>query len=146
MGKEKTKRHQARVAAFQVLYSLSFTQAPTEDDVKNSYLAIPTNEDNPQEETKETSGFAWELVHGVWSQCQAIDARIQERLTNWRIERLGTIERTLLRLAFFELFFLHQTPPKVIMAETLDLCKEFAEPSAKKFIHGILEAAMKQES
>jgi N utilization substance protein B len=88
-------------------------------------------------------GFAWELTEGVWRHVASLDALIARFSRNWRLERLGRIELTLLRLSLFELAFRPDVPPKAAINEALDLTARFGDAKAKRFINGILDAAAK---
>ena len=140
---KKNSRHHARCHALQVLYGLSFAEAGTRDELQKSYLDSPNNSAESASPETQAEGFAWELVEGVWTFREKIDALIERYSKNWRLNRIGHIELTLLRLAIFELFFRHDTPPKVIINEALELSTQFGELQAKKFINGILDSASK---
>ena len=137
------------MVAFQVLYGLSFATVTTREELERAFLSYPTKEtaEGKAEEcgTEQPQGFAWELVSGVWEQQAALDESISRYSQNWKLERIGHIELTLLRLAFFELFFRSDTPPRVVINEVLELSTHFAEISAKKFINGLLDAAVKDK-
>ena len=64
---------------------------------------------------------------------------------NWRVDRLGKIELTLLRLAVFEMLYRADVPPKVAINEALELSTRFGDAKAKSFINGILDAAIKAQ-
>ena len=93
--------------AFQVLYGITYATITSKEELKAAFAAYPTNGDKPFKEvdTAIHEGFAWELVEGVWSFTKELDAMVAKFSQNWRIERIGHIELTLLRLAFFELFY-----------------------------------------
>jgi N utilization substance protein B len=95
------------------------------------------------DKTTALSGFAWELALGVWSNVRAVDAVIARFAHNWRLDRMGRIELTLLRLAVYELRYRADIPPRVAINEALELCGQFGEASARSFINGILDAAAK---
>lgn len=144
-----SKRHQARMLAFQVLYGLSFSQVQSQDELRQAFMSYPSREDEKTgdlEAHEACAGFAWELVFGVWSMRDPIDALISRFSQNWRIDRIGHIEITVLRLALFELFFRNDTPPKVVINEALELSSHFAEAQARKFINGILDAAVREHT
>lgn len=88
-------------------------------------------------------GFAWELVEGVWKHAADLDRIIARFSQNWRVDRLGKIELTLLRLALFEMLHRPDVPPKVALNEALELATRFGDDKARRFINGILDAAVK---
>ena len=85
--------------------------------------------------------FAEELVRGVWENRDAIDARIEGYLTNWTLSRMGGVDRNVLRVAFYELFFREDAPPVVIINEAVDVAKYFSTRDSGKFVNGILDRA-----
>ena len=143
-------RRAARSRAFQVLYSLQFSPSTTLGDVRTAFLEMPDPTDADMDENAETReeklyGFAWELVEGVWSNVKNLDSVIERFSQNWRVDRLGKIELTLLRLAVFEMLYRADVPPKVAINEALELSTRFGDAKAKSFINGILDAAIKAQ-
>lgn len=149
MSKGKnTSRHGARALAFQVLYGLNFSPVQNAAELRASYFASPDVRDsaeqgvdvNPDEEPQ---GFAWELIFGTWTKQQALDKKIEELAKNWRLERIGKIELTILRLAVYEMLYRDDVPAKVAINEALELSKQFGDENARGFVNGILDAAAK---
>ena len=135
-------RRAARSRAFQVLYSLQFSPSTTLGDVRTAFLEMP---DPTDADMDKLYGFAWELVEGVWSNVKNLDSVIERFSQNWRVDRLGKIELTLLRLAVFEMLYRADVPPKVAINEALELSTRFGDAKAKSFINGILDAAIKAQ-
>ncbi len=130
--------------AFQVLYGITYQSIQTREDLLSAYRSYPTSEEKPcPHDLENTDGFAWELVEGVWSSTAKLDELITQYSTRWKIERIGHIELTILRLAFYELFFRHDTPAKVVINEAIELDTHFGEEAGKRFINGILDTAYK---
>lgn len=141
-GKNATRRGE-RERAFQVLYGLSFTPARHSGRSAPAFRLSPDNAAETEADVPEPAGFAWELVEGVWSKSAELDAAISRFSRNWRVDRMGRIELTLLRLAVFEMLFRRDVPTKVAINEALELSRQFGEGNAKSFINGILDAAAK---
>ena len=143
-AKSATRRGE-RELAFQVLYGLSFTPASDVDDLRRIFRISPDYlaRWQGQEPPVHPSGFAWELVEGVWSKSDELDASISNFSRNWRVDRMGRVELTLLRLAVYEIMFRADVPPKVAINEALELSRQFGEDNAKSFINGILDAVAK---
>ena len=68
-----------------------------------------------------------------------IDAELAEVTTNWRLERLGVIERSVLRLAAAELRQ-GETPPRVVLREAIRLAERYGNPDSARFVNGVLDA------
>lgn len=143
MGASKrATRRNARQLAFQVLYGLCFSPAPDREALSRQFMLSPHNATLGEAGlVRAPEGFAWELVDGVWQRQAELDAAIGRFSHNWRVDRLGRIELTILRLAFFELLWRDDVPPKVAINEALELAREFGDERARAFLNGILDAA-----
>ena len=74
----------------------------------------------------------------VGSQPQ-LDRELGEVTTNWRMERLGVIERAVLRLAAAELLA-GETPPRVVIQEGVKLAERYGSAQSARFVNGVLDA------
>ncbi|HEY8175422.1 MAG TPA: transcription antitermination factor NusB [Gemmatimonadaceae bacterium] len=79
------------------------------------------------------------LLRTAQEQLASIDAALTEVTTNWRLERLGVIERSVLRLAAAELER-GETPPRVVIREALRLAERYGNPESARFVNGVLDA------
>jgi N utilization substance protein B len=79
------------------------------------------------------------LLRTAQQQLASIDAALTEVTTNWRLERLGVIERSVLRLAAAELER-GETPPRVVIREALRLAERYGNPESARFVNGVLDA------
>lgn len=149
MSKKLHSRSAARAKAFQVLYGLEFAPAKSLGALRDAYCDTPDptdadmDSDLPAEPNALPAGFAWELTHGVWGQVAELDELITRHSQNWRLERLGKVELTLLRLAMYELMHRLDVPTRVVINEALELTARFGDAKSKRFINGILDAAAK---
>ncbi|MGA9468231.1 MAG: transcription antitermination factor NusB, partial [Exiguobacterium marinum] len=74
-----------------------------------------------------------------------IDALLVENLKNWRLDRLGNVERTILRMATFELLYVETIPENVTINEAVELAKSFADEEAGKLVNGVLGNIIKED-
>ncbi|MCL2123616.1 MAG: transcription antitermination factor NusB [Desulfovibrionaceae bacterium] len=137
--KTGASRRSERELAFQFLYGLDFAPVSSERELRKRFEQSAATADK----AAALSGFAWELALGVWNNAQLLDAVIARFARNWRLDRMGRIELTLLRLAVYELRYRMDIPSRVTINEALELCRQFGETSARSFINGILDAAAK---
>lgn len=79
------------------------------------------------------------MVRIVATSGEALDAELAEVTTNWRLERLGAIERSVLRLAAAELSA-GETPPRVVIQESVRLAERYGSAEAARFVNGVLDA------
>jgi N utilization substance protein B len=68
-----------------------------------------------------------------------LDRQLADVTTNWRLERLGVIDRSVLRLAAAELQG-GETPPRVIIREAIRLAERYGTPESARFVNGVLDA------
>ena len=87
----------------------------------------------------EERAFADGLLRIVQAQGKELDGALGEVTTNWRIERLGAIERCVLRLAAAELSQ-GSTPPRVVLQEAVRLAERFGSEQSARFVNGVLDA------
>jgi N utilization substance protein B len=89
--------------------------------------------------SEEIRDFTAMLVTGTVQHRDEIDALIQECSTNWSLERIGLVERNILRFAIYELCFLPDIPPNVTLNEAVEVAKKYGTEEAPAFINGILD-------
>lgn len=83
--------------------------------------------------------FADRLIHVVAADCRQLDADLTEVTTHWRLERLGAIERCVLRLGAAEMAQ-GGTPPKVVIQEYVRLAERYGTGRSAAFVNGVLDA------
>ncbi|MGC1829171.1 MAG: transcription antitermination factor NusB [Candidatus Acidiferrales bacterium] len=89
-----------------------------------------------------TRKFSNQLFEGAVAGAPSADRLVEKLSANWRIERLPTVDRCILRLAIFELRSA-TAPPTVAINEALELAKKFSSADAPAFLNGVLDAARK---
>lgn len=83
--------------------------------------------------------FVERLVRGTMSNSKAIDELISKWSQNWRISRMGRVDRNILRLATYELAFEPEIPSKVTLNEAIEIAKRYGTEESGKFVNGILD-------
>ncbi len=94
---------------------------------------------------KAVKEFARELIEGVLNHQETLDEEITASLDTWPFERLGNVEKTILRIAVFELKHCPATPSEVILNEAVSLAEEYATPDSTRFINGVLANIARKE-
>jgi transcription antitermination factor NusB len=95
------------------------------------------------EELAKMRAFAEERIRGVWFNRTALDVLIPPYLENWSLYRLGTVERSALRLGAWELQHC-DIPAPIVINESVDLAKFFSTTKSGRFVNGILDRLGKQ--
>ena len=129
---EQRLRRRARARALQAVYAWDVTQRGTIAAVTGKLwddLSLGAGERE----------FATPLIRTLEARGKEIDDALGGITTNWRLERLGAIERAVLRLAGAELFR-GETPVRVIIQESVLLAERFGSEESARFVNGILDA------
>jgi N utilization substance protein B len=133
------RRHLARELALKVLFELETSPGDLEasggaGDPERAlqYHAAEARAD------PDTTDFAKTLIRGVLENQKEIDARLAEASQNWDLDQMAKVERTLLRIATFEIVYLPSVPLKAAINESIELAKTFGGPDSGKFVNGIL--------
>ncbi|MCL1696010.1 MULTISPECIES: transcription antitermination factor NusB [unclassified Lysinibacillus] len=125
------KRHEAREKALQVLFQLDNTEL-TVEEAMGHIKGQPTNV------------FYEKIVTGTVEHLEEIDATLEKHLEKWSLARLPKIERTVLRLAVYEILYMPETPKRVVLNEAIELCKTFGDEGSSKFVNGVLSKFTEQ--
>ena len=83
------------------------------------------------------------LVQGVEERRQSIDALLREHVTGWSLERLGILERAILRVAVYELGWEKEVPEAAVINEAVALTKRFCSGEAGALVNGVLGSLTK---
>ena len=83
-------------------------------------------------------GFSEERVRGVLAEQGKIDETLERLLDNWELNRLGTVERAVLRMGVWELSHT-DVPPPVVLNEAVDLVNWFSTPKSRAIVNGVLD-------
>jgi N utilization substance protein B len=88
--------------------------------------------------------FAEDLIRGVQTQKAAIDAKIQAASAHWKLDRMATIDRNILRVAVYEMR-MAPTPLKenIAINEAVEIAKKFGTTESASFVNGLLDQVAK---
>jgi N utilization substance protein B len=133
-------RRRAREFALQVLYQADMRQVGAPEALEMLWatqLEVEGLSGTPAD-TDEVA-FAKNLVEGVASNAEDIDAHIEKASLNWRLSRMPVVDRNILRLATFEILLSKDVPTSVSINEAVELAKRFGEKESGAFVNGILD-------
>ena len=86
---------------------------------------------------------AGRIVRTVMQKHEEIDELLRDVTTNWRLERVGVIERSVLRLAAAELLR-GEEPPRVVLQEAVILAERFGSAQSARFVNGVIDAVARR--
>ncbi|MCX7982516.1 MAG: transcription antitermination factor NusB [Syntrophales bacterium] len=136
------RRRKSREAALQVLYGLDMTK----DDVEEAMAlfwemgAYAEDREDAIKYARQIRPFASHLIRGVWQNRREIDRLISRHSEHWSLGRISCVDKSILRLAIFEMLYCQDIPPKVSINEAVDLGKIYGTENSGAFINGILDA------
>lgn len=131
-----SKRRHARESALQILFQFEFDGSRL-DAVIEKFLAVRKADEKERE-------YCRYLVRGVTGHREEIDAEIQSLSKNWKISRMGLIDRNILRLAAFELMYAGDLAAAIVINEAVEIAKKFGGEGSANFINGVLDGLTKR--
>lgn len=117
-------RRQARERALSLLYEAEAKQTTPE----RILAELPVEPD----------GFAVDLVVGVSEHSEQVDELLRRFARDWTVERMPTVDRTLLRIAVYELLHRPDVPTAVVLSEAVELATRYSTEDSGRFVNGLL--------
>jgi transcription antitermination protein NusB len=130
-------RRKAREYALQMLFQWDITH----DDIDQ---VMATFFQNQPEESADVIDFARRLVMGTVEHVERIDELIRRHAEHWRLDRMATVDRNLLRLAVHEFLESKDIPKTVAINEAIEIARRFSSQESPQFINGVLDSIKKE--
>ena len=127
-------RKEARDCAFKILFSKEFSEDNT---------AVELFEREMAEGNFESDDYVKTVLSATDAHKAEIEQTIQAYAVGWKLNRVSAVSRAILKLAIAELFYIPEIPALVSLNEGIELSKSYDSEKAYGFIHGVLNAAMK---
>jgi N utilization substance protein B len=126
------RRTKARECAFQLLHQREITGEPMGAVIEGFWRL--------RAGTPAMRAMAERLARGAQCRTAELDEAIAAAATNWRLDRIAPVDRSILRLGAYELVAEVETPAAVILDEAVELAKRFGEADSPAFVNGVLDA------
>ena len=123
-------RRTARKHAFLTLYQSDVTGKPLGETVARW-----------REYRGDLDDYALKLVWGVEKERETLDGILAEVSEGWPVHRMSAVDRSILRLALFEMIHSDDVPPEVAVGEGVELATGFSGDNAPGFVGGVLRGA-----
>jgi N utilization substance protein B len=94
--------------------------------------------------TSSTVEYVEKVSQELQRESAELDKQIDAALTGWSPERVGAVERAILRLALLEMLHISETPAKVAISEAVDLAKTYSSDDAARFVNGVLDHILRE--
>jgi transcription antitermination protein NusB len=92
----------------------------------------------------EARPFTRELAEGAESHREELDETIGRHARGWELERIAPLERSLMRIALYEIEHSDEVPHEVAIDEAVEIAKEYCGAGAPAFVNGVLGAAVRE--
>ena len=129
-------RRKSSELVFQMLFQADKGKQ-TADAVRKTFWAERSNVE------EEVRGFADDLFRVASERLPEIDGMIEKHTQHWRMERMATVDRNVLREAVAEFLGYPETPRAVVINEALEIARKFSTPESVQFINGVLDSVGK---
>jgi len=133
----KHPRHLGREAVFQALYSQYISnenEAKILHDILGRY-----------DFDKEVEQYVTNLFYRAVENKNYIVETITKYLENWEWSRVALLDRLILQMATAELFYIDDVPPKVTIAEAIEIAQQYSTSDSSAFVNGIMDAIYKEQ-
>jgi len=129
-------RHKGRQLALQVLFQWDIHHG-TEGWLDEFWAQNPIH--------REARSIADQIIAGVIDRVDELDALISRYAEHWTVARMAHIDRTVLRMAVYELLAMPEIPARVTLNEAIELAKLFGDDQSGAFVNGILDRILKED-
>ena len=126
-----TGRRQARMLAFQTLFGLDLNSHPPEVAIRQRLVEAG-------EISAQVADYVTVLVDGTWASLPDIDTRLASAAPAWPLSQMARVDKSILRLAIYELLYRADVPDRVAINEAIELAKVFGHDTSARFVNGVL--------
>lgn len=135
----------------QFLYRIDFLGISSGDSKKSEILSKLKNDletfwAGTDEKDPEVRAFAEDLIVGSITNLEEIDTLIQKAAEKWRLLRMASIDRNILRFSTYELLYRKDIPDAVTINEAIEISKKYSTLESASFINGILDKISKEHT
>jgi len=142
------ERHCSRILALQYLFQLDSNQTWNIDpeQLQQFFEQLNSLEDllYPPKIIAKAWRYAKKLIAGVVEKHDSLDEMIQSCANNWDMNRMGGIDRCLMRISIYEMLHMKKISPGISINEAIDIAKEFGVKNSPRFINGVLDQIYKK--
>lgn len=137
MQKKKVNgRRETREWIVQFLFQLDFNPEPIDIALTDFW-----EEKTPKDREKT---YAEEIIKGVVQRKDELDEKLSQYATRWNSDRMGAVDRTVMRVALFEMLYRDDVPPIVSINEAVHFAKDFSSFQSGRFVNGVLDRIRKE--
>ena len=133
-----TGRRQAREWVVQFLFQTEFNPGDLDAALAEFW--------NDEEKTPldRDRDYVNEVIRGVIDKQIKIDRTLKKYTKNWDVDRLGVLDRNVMRVAVYEMLFRNDVPPVVSINEAVEIAKAYSGKASGRFVNGVLDRVQKE--
>ena len=135
-NKKVNGRRETREWIVQFLFQLDFNPEPIDIALQDFW---EEKTPNAREKT-----YAEEIIKGVVQRKAELDEKLSQYATRWNSDRMGAVDRTVMRVALFEMLYRDDVPPVVSINEAVHFAKDFSSFQSGRFVNGVLDRIRKE--
>ncbi len=125
-------RRQAREYALQILFQLDLTGAELDQNLLDDFW-------EGSKEGHDVKEFTNSIVRGTAEKIISLDKVIKKAAKNWQLERMAIVDKSILRIAAYELIYRPDIPISVTINEAIEISRKYSTEESASFINGILD-------
>lgn len=138
----------AREELFKLLFEVEVSGATIEEVLEGFFTRDRSGLDEDGQEievafSKNSEEFVTEYANGISEKQEEIIEALETNMTNWSMDRIGNVERALLKFGTYELMF-KDTGHEIVVNEIVELAKKYGEEKSYEFINGVLAKLIKK--
>lgn len=130
------KRRKSRELAMQMLFQLDMGKN-TPDQVRNTFWQARDEDD------ADVRGFAEDIFRVAVARESEVTELIVKHSAHWKLERMASVDRNVLRMAIAEMLGFPGTPAPIVINEALEIARRYSAPESINFLNGVLDAVAK---
>ncbi len=130
-------RKRSREIAMELLFGMTLSKNTLEETIEN-FL-----EDYEMKLNTIDLEYIKKILEDIEKNKETIDKKIEDALTNWKIDRISKVNLSILRLAIGEMLYIEDVPEKVAINEAIEMTKKYSDEKSVSFINGVLDKAFK---
>ena len=131
-------RRKAREFAFKVVFQVD--QVDTDPRQAFNYLI------EEKKLSEQDNEFSWQLIQGCLGNLGAIDEKLALYSWDWAINRMSAVDRNILRIASYEILYLHDKQSVVAIDEAIEIAKKFGDANSASFVNAILDRVLGEKN
>ncbi len=134
-------RRRGREIALQILYQSEWVTLEDLEGALKEYAKRLAPKTMKQEDP--ALEFARSRLEGIFSNKESINQIISRNVRGWRLDRMASVDRNILRIGAFELMYCPDIPSRVVINEAVELAKKFGSEDSRAFVNGVLDGILK---